>query len=63
MENMQTKTKIIGDTTYIVYSPILDSKEDEKAIYNKVKTLILNNIKLPKVNSELSDKSFSNDLI
>jgi hypothetical protein len=43
--NTRTITREIGGTTYIVRSPIIGSKEDKKAVCEKVKTLILNNIK------------------
>ena len=48
MENMKTKAKEIGGITFIVKSPIIGSNEDKKVICDKVKTLILNKLKMPK---------------
>lgn len=44
--NMQVTTKEIGGITFIVKTPVIGSKEDKKAICDKVKALILNRLKL-----------------
>ena len=45
-ENMQVTTKEIGGITFIIKSPIIGTDEDKKVIFEKVKTLILNKLKL-----------------